>query len=743
MNSKNLKNFLKSSLNEIFRATVDNIQDSVDQTLAKYQGEIRRINTEIETLKKRLQAQESVQCKLEAVSVINSKTLKTFLESSLSEIFRTTVDNILDSVDQTLDEYQGEVRRIATENETLRKRLQVQETVQCKLDSVAIMNSKNLKTFLESSLNEIFRATVDNIQDSVDQTLAKYQGEIRRINTEIETLRKKLQGQESVQCKLEAVSIMNLKNLKTFLESSLNEIFRATVDNVLDSVDQTLTKLQGEIWRITTQNESLKKRLESGQKIVAGSDLPSQTLHPQADGSRLVSGQSKNLKRQMGDQISTPSNSRPKLLKSSHFSPRNETVLVTKDVSVNTVPSVKIDPEDDTGSDGELSKHRSVDFRTIKAEGPEDSVSECTIDSDGEVQVTMVSKKHVSRTKSDDEGSDVEHYEAEKSGLTISEEDPAHDAIPEDSFEDDSLPVEAHQGFLGAFQSTQMSKITPLNQGKVYHCALCDKRYGSTTALNNHMKTHNSEREHICGYCGKGFSRIDLLKSHERTHTGEKPYACNLCDKSYGHQGQLRIHKRTHTGEKPYACPHCEKRFTEHNQLKVHLRTHTGERPYSCSVCTKTFASAGNLRIHLRIHSGEKPYCCGQCDKRFNSLGDLKTHQRIHTGERPYHCDLCKKTFSQAGHLSIHMRMHTGERPYMCGICARTFTVASSLKLHQLTHTGEKLHTCPHCDKSFSRASHLKRHEHVHAKEVNAAKGPNESSPKKDQEIHSVDEVQV
>lgn len=66
MNSKNLKNFLKSSLSEIFRNTVDNIQDSVDQTLDKHQGEIRKINSELETLRKRQQEHEIVQWSLDS-----------------------------------------------------------------------------------------------------------------------------------------------------------------------------------------------------------------------------------------------------------------------------------------------------------------------------------------------------------------------------------------------------------------------------------------------------------------------------------------------------------------------------------------------------------------------------------------------------------------------------------------------------------------------------------------------------
>lgn len=59
--------------------------------------------------------------------------------------------------------------------------------------------SKNLKAFLESSLNEIFKATVNDILDSVEQTLSEYQERIRHMETENESLRRRLVGPEEPQ----------------------------------------------------------------------------------------------------------------------------------------------------------------------------------------------------------------------------------------------------------------------------------------------------------------------------------------------------------------------------------------------------------------------------------------------------------------------------------------------------------------------------------------------------------------
>ncbi|KAF4112694.1 zinc finger protein 391 [Onychostoma macrolepis] len=498
-------------------------------------------------------------------------------------------------------------------------------------------------------------------------------------------------------------------DLKAFLESSLNEIFRATVSDILDSVEQTVGEYQRKIQRIESENEDLRKRLSTKEKktnyiktededhVVAQLDFSrnpfSQTLSAQTS--------------EYSDQTETAGDSLSSRVKSQATDATS--LHLNKNCATRPYLFVKADPDTEDGCAVDLSnphaspKHSSKEIKSEDSEEnadserhaafkcpsePEISSNEC------DVKVTVVTDQH----------------------LTVSDEESSPDGLSD-------------EGFSGSFHTMLSPDSRPSDS-----CGQCE------------VRSHAAEKTHVCGQCGKGFDRADLLRNHRRTHTGERPFACGQCGKSYGHQGQLRIHLRTHTGERPYGCSVCGKRFNEHNQLKVHLRTHTGERPYACAVCAKTFTNAGNLRSHSRVHSGEKPYACGQCGKSFSGAGDLKTHLRIHTGEKPYRCQLCTKSFSQAGHLSIHRRMHTGERPYGCADCGKRFTVASSLKLHQLTHSGEKRHTCGQCSKSFSRAGHLKRHELVHTREklhccpLCDRRYSDQSSLKKHQKLHAESE---
>lgn len=557
-----------------------------------------------------------------------------------------------------------------------------------------------------------------------------------------------------------AAARSNMANdLKMLLESSLNEIFKATVSDILDSVDRTLSEYQGKIQRIESENEGLRRLLfaeksaaESAARDVHKQDAAENCATSEWSNLSISSSQGmfatsicssdkKSSRRRHKDKMRERVSSASFVLQTNHIAEQPCVNTSEVGLSTQTLISIKTEPDLDDSGAMDLSQPSSLlnlTMKHIKTESTEVSYDSCDAyaplppssgvgqdsrDSDNAVKVTIVSDSYMVK---DEDGHFIKTEEEEQNGVLQYGDDDKSERHALTYYTESEIDPEGTSRQVVKpevkRQEENNSPAVPADEfleicDNFLRCPICPKTFSQANSLNIHIKTHSSEKAHCCSYCGKRFSRADLLKSHKRTHTGERPYSCNICTKTYAHPSQLRIHKRIHTGEKPYSCSHCAKRFNEHNQLKVHLRTHTGERPYSCQECGKTFSNAGNLRIHERIHTGEKPYCCAQCGKRFNGLGDLKTHYRIHTGERPYSCELCKKTFSQAGHLTIHMRMHTGERPYSCKECGKKFTVASSLKLHQRTHTGEKEYSCSYCSKSFSRSGHLKRHELVHTKE--------------------------
>ncbi|XP_067109604.1 uncharacterized protein [Osmerus mordax] len=88
------------------------------------------------------------------------------------------------------------------------------------------------------------------------------------------------------------------------------------------------------------------------------------------------------------------------------------------------------------------------------------------------------------------------------------------------------------------------------------------------------MSKYSKDKRFICNFCGKCFTSSRSLETHVRVHTGERPYSCAQCGKRFTQSGHLKTHQSVHTGERPFACEHCGKRFAGKQNLRIHQQKH-------------------------------------------------------------------------------------------------------------------------------------------------------------------------
>ncbi|XP_062343276.1 uncharacterized protein si:ch73-347e22.4 [Osmerus eperlanus] len=138
-------------------------------------------------------------------------------------------------------------------------------------------------------------------------------------------------------------------------------------------------------------------------------------------------------------------------------------------------------------------------------------------------------------------------------------------------------------------------------------CPLCPKAFIASEDLSTHLCEHHNPCEYLkCHTCGKCFTSFQSLERHGRLHKGANSNHCLLCDVSFRSTSALQDHLKTHESLLrnplpagpvepflyPYHCRKCKARFTSTDLLQAHQVCHLNASGKPVSSSPQTVVSS-------------------------------------------------------------------------------------------------------------------------------------------------------
>ena len=211
------------------------------------------------------------------------------------------------------------------------------------------------------------------------------------------------------------------------------------------------------------------------------------------------------------------------------------------------------------------------------------------------------------------------------------------------------------------------------------------------------------EEKVSCHYCYKIFSSVQFKNKHvKNTHEDNDGtmFTCDTCNKKYNSQQKLVHHiQNHHENNTQFTCTICEKTFKLKHSLNVHVKSVHNFKTVNCAICDKSFNRQSNLNGHMKyVHDIVDNFLimddgleiayhgCEECSFTSRYEIDLRRHNvTVHSDKKDFKCTKCDFSCNRMDNLGKHIRnIHEKEtKPiYSCTECDFTSSYLTNLRRH-------------------------------------------------------------
>lgn len=245
-------------------------------------------------------------------------------------------------------------------------------------------------------------------------------------------------------------------------------------------------------------------------------------------------------------------------------------------------------------------------------------------------------------------------------------------------------------------KSTLESHIKSHNNETIIKCSICEKVFDKPSRLKSHMIFHTGEKPYACDYegCTWKFPTQSKLVRHKRTHTNDKKFICSKCNKAFGRSEHLQQHIQTH---KEDIIGEHGSTLTGSSSPETHQNNNQSKRKdppilnFQCPVleCSKKYVTKAAFKAHLKtVHALDLETCQDEESPPHISAGQLDFVALLSSvGEDVIGSDLNCPEYEISTELSDSGMSNTNEG---CGPLNGSDILATSLStsLHNFSDQG-------------------------------------------------------